>query len=69
MSGRERAAALLDQVPEYKMNFVIAFLEGATIPDDMASLDAKLEHSYQQFLGREGRPMDEVFDEIERKHA
>ena len=33
-------------------------------PDE---LNAKLEHSYQQALNNEGRPMDEVFDELERK--
>ena len=29
-------------------------------------LNAKLEHSYQQSLRGEGRPFDEVFDELER---
>lgn len=33
-----------------------------------AELDAKLEHSYQQILAGQGRPVDEVFDDIERKH-
>lgn len=31
-----------------------------------AELDAKLEHSYAQSLAGEGRPFDEVFDELER---
>lgn len=29
-------------------------------------LNEKLEHSYQQSLREEGRPWDEVFDELER---
>ena len=29
-------------------------------------LNEKLEHSYQQSLRGEGRPLDEVFDELER---
>ena len=32
-------------------------------------LNAKLEHSYQQVLRREGAPIDEVFDRLERKYA
>ena len=31
-----------------------------------AELNAKLEHSYKQSLRGEGRPYDEVFDELER---
>lgn len=31
-----------------------------------AELDAKLRHSYDQSLAGEGRPFDEVFDELER---
>ena len=31
-----------------------------------AELNEKLEHSYKQSLSGEGRPYEEVFDEIER---
>lgn len=31
-------------------------------------LDTKLQHSYDQFLAREGRPIDHVFEDLERKH-
>lgn len=34
-----------------------------------SELDAKLQHSYEQALSRQGKPMDEVFDEIERGHT
>ncbi len=34
-----------------------------------SELDAKLQHSYEQSLSRQGKPMDEVFDEIERRHT
>ena len=30
-----------------------------------SELDAKLQHSYEQALRKEGRPLDEVFDELE----
>ena len=33
-----------------------------------AELDAKLQHSYEQALARQGKPMDEVFERIEGKH-
>lgn len=38
--------------------------------DEMSveEMDAMLEHSYRQFETRKGRPMDDVFDAIERKH-
>ena len=31
-----------------------------------AELDAKLQHSYNQSLAGQGRPMSDVFDELER---
>lgn len=31
-----------------------------------AELDAKLQHSYTQSIAGEGRPMNEVFDDLER---
>ena len=33
MSNKERAIQLLDRIPESKMYYVIAYLEGAAIPD------------------------------------
>ena len=32
-------------------------------------LNARLEHSYQQVLRREGTPINEVFDRLERKYS
>ena len=34
-----------------------------------AELDAKLQHSYDQSLAGQGRPMGDVFDELERSLA
>ena len=42
-----------------------ATLEGMT----KAQLDAKLEHSDQQAIARQGRPLNDAFADIERKHA
>jgi len=33
-----------------------------------SELDTKLQHSYEQTLSRQGKPMDEIFDEIEGRH-
>lgn len=34
MSNKERAIELLDRVPESKMFYVLAFLEGVSVPDE-----------------------------------
>ena len=34
-----------------------------------SQLDEKLQHSYDQAVARQGRPLDEVFSDIEKKHA
>jgi hypothetical protein len=31
-------------------------------------LNAKLQHSYEQVLAKQGRPLNEVFDALEMKH-
>ena len=40
-------------------------IEGMT----RSQLDARLEHSYQQAITRQGRPLNDVFTDLERKHA
>jgi hypothetical protein len=34
MSNRERAIQILDRIPESKMYYILAFLEGAAIPEE-----------------------------------
>ena len=48
MSEKERATALLELVPEYKMGYVIAYLEGLTA--DEAADDAFCAKLYQDYL-------------------
>lgn len=48
MSEKEQAAALLDMVPEYKLGYVIAYLQGITA--DEAEDDAFCEKLYQDYL-------------------
>ena len=57
----------LPDVKEVK-KFSIAENDGFGYPFDVMSkkeLNEKLQHSYEQSLRKEGRPLDEVFDEIE----
>ena len=53
----------------HRVPFSIALPAEPRTLDSMteAELNAKLEHSYRQSLSGEGRPYEEVFDELERK--
>jgi len=48
MSEKERASALLDLVPEYKMGYVVAYLQGLTA--DEAADDAFCRKIYEDYL-------------------
>ncbi len=48
MSEKERATALLDLVPEYKMGYVVAYLQGLTA--DEADDDAFCRKMYEDYL-------------------
>lgn len=41
MSTRELAQTLLDQVPESKLLYVVAYLQGVTTPEDAETPNAK----------------------------
>lgn len=48
MSNREMCAQLLNAVPEYKIGYVLAYLQGLTA--DEAEDDAFCERMYQNYL-------------------
>ncbi len=48
MSEKERASALLELVPEYKMGYVVAYLQGLTA--DEAADDAFCKKMYEDYL-------------------
>ena len=48
MSTRERCMELLDSVPEFKLGYVLAYLQGLTA--DEAADDAFCEQLYQDYL-------------------
>lgn len=48
MSKKELAMQLLDQVPEYKLGYVVAFIQGLTV--DEQNDDAYCEALYREYL-------------------
>lgn len=39
MSNRELAKSLIDRVPESKLLYVVAYLQGVTVPDETPNAD------------------------------
>lgn len=39
MSNRELAKSLIDQIPESKMYYIISFLQGAAVPDEIPNAE------------------------------
>lgn len=39
MSNRELAKSLIDQIPESKLLYVVAYLQGVTVPDETPNAD------------------------------
>lgn len=39
MSNREFAKSLIDQIPENKMYYIIAYLQGAAIPEEIPNAE------------------------------
>lgn len=46
MSNKERIIQLLDNVPEYKMGYVLAYLQGITADDYINDPDPEKDKSY-----------------------
>lgn len=51
--------------------FPMTLLQNNTSLDGISrtELDAKLQHSYDQAMSRQGRPLNAVFADLERKHT
>lgn len=41
MSNREFAKTLIDQIPESKLLYIISYLQGAAVPDEMPNADTQ----------------------------
>lgn len=59
MSEREMAVTLLEKVPDYKMGYVLAYLQGITA--DEAADDTFCEALYQDYLNDEDSEKDEEY--------
>lgn len=69
MSNRELAKALIDQIPESRLFYVLAYLQGAAVPDEtpnadtleaMAELDSGDGH---KFTGSTGQLFSELMED------
>ena len=39
MSNRELAKSLIDQIPDSKMYYIVAYLQGAAVPEEMPNAE------------------------------
>lgn len=63
MSTREQIDLLLDKVPAYRMNCILAYIQGVT--DDEAEDDRICEQMYQDYLNDPDPEKDELVSEEE----
>lgn len=62
MSNKERAIALMDQVPEYKMGYVLAYIQGITADEEMDDIFCqRMAEDYENAPeeDKEGIPLEE----------
>lgn len=64
MSIREQARALIDEIPEYKLSYVLAYMQGV-MADDEAEDDAFCERMYQSYLNNPDPEKDDLVSEEE----
>lgn len=59
MSNREKVIALLDSVPDYKMGYVLAYVQGITADEEAD--DAFCERMVENYLNDPDPDKDETF--------
>ena len=70
MSNKERAIQLLDQVPESKMYYVIGFLEGVVVPDEIPNSEtlaafAEVDEMKKTGTGQRFNNLDDLWASLE----
>lgn len=70
MSNKERAIQLLDQVPESKMYYVIGFLEGVAVPDEIPNNEtlaafAEVDEMKKTGAGQRFNNLDDLWASLE----
>lgn len=48
MGTREYAKTLIDQIPESKLLYIIAYLQGAALPDDVETPNADTMEAFEE---------------------
>lgn len=69
MSNKEKVVQLLDNVPEYKMGYVLAYIQGITADeetDDKCDI-ALANEAYAEYEsgGKKSRPISELWKELD----
>ncbi|WP_124066245.1 hypothetical protein [Clostridium sp. E02] len=59
MNNRERAIELLNQVPEYKLGYVLAYIQGITADEEADT--AFCERMYQNYLNDPDPEKDKTY--------
>ena len=62
MSNREKVISLLDSVPDYKMGYVLAFVQGLTIDEEAD--DAFCQKLYEDYLNDPERGETVTLEEV-----
>lgn len=68
MSTRELARSLLDQVPESKLLYVVAYLQGVTTPEDDETPNAETLEAFEELDNGGGHtyngPVEKLIDSL-----
>ena len=68
MSTRELARSLLDQVPESKLLYVVAYLQGVTTPENDETPNAETLEAFEELDHGSGhtynRPVENLIDSL-----
>lgn len=69
MSDKEKVVQLLDSVPEYKMGYILAYIQGITADEEIEEkYDIALaDEAYAEYEsdGKKSRPISELWKELD----
>lgn len=64
MSTREYAKTLIDQIPESKLIFVVSYLQGAALPDDVETPNADTLEAFEELDNGGGHIYNEPVENL-----
>lgn len=65
MSDKERIMQLVDETPEYKLGYIIAYIQGLNAEEEAD--DAFCEKLYQDYLNSDDKGGEIPFEEVARR--